>query len=244
MALPAAASGDASAVDVMANGDIVTQLINPMSLSFTPGSVDALVGQTVRWTNTDFFVPHTVTEDHGLFDLAGTYGATPFNPAGFAPGASVSLVAAAGTFHYYCRVHPVQMHGVMAVPVTLSVQRPAAAFAFAAALKHKATPKHHRKHKAKAKPKPKPKPKTTPPAPQARISATWATQPPPPQEVFDVRYRSGSGAWQTLEDGTTAPGASFAGGPTGTVWQVQARLRSKTNSAAASDWSPVASISS
>ena len=68
-------------------------------------------------------VPHTATEDHGLWDLAGTYGQTPANPAGFAPGTTVERPFEAGTHHYYCRVHPQQMKGVVAVPVKLASAR-------------------------------------------------------------------------------------------------------------------------
>jgi plastocyanin len=108
----------ASVTDVGAYGNAI---YDTKDLSFRPRSVTVRVGDTVRWTNQDRLVPHTVTENHGLFDLAGSYGSTPVNPPGFAPGTSVQRVFEAGTFHYYCRVHPVQMHGVVSVPVTLTV---------------------------------------------------------------------------------------------------------------------------
>jgi plastocyanin len=88
-------------------------------LAFVPASVKLTVGRTIQWTNTDVLVPHTATEDHGLWDLGGSYGATPANPSGFGPGEKVSRIVEAGTAHYYCRVHPVQMHGVIEVPVDL-----------------------------------------------------------------------------------------------------------------------------
>jgi len=101
--------------DVKAEGNIFTG-----GLAFDPHRVAVRVGQVVRWTNTDFLVPHTATEDHGLWDLGGTYGGTPANPSGFGPGESRSRVFEAGTQNYYCRVHPKQMRGVVAVPVRLS----------------------------------------------------------------------------------------------------------------------------
>jgi plastocyanin len=106
--------GAATAVD--ANG-------NPFSggLGFDPARVRVAVGQKVRWTNTDTVAPHTVTEEHGIFDLGGSYG--PPGSMGFGPGESVELRLAAGTFGYYCRVHPAQMRGVVAAPVKLSVLR-------------------------------------------------------------------------------------------------------------------------
>ena len=91
-------------------------------LRFNPANVQVAVGQTVRWTNTDQAVPHTATEDHGLWDLAGTYGNKAVAPTGFGPGQSRQRVFEAGTQHYYCKVHPTQMHGVVRVPVRLAVK--------------------------------------------------------------------------------------------------------------------------
>jgi plastocyanin len=88
-------------------------------LQFAPKNVTVPVGASVQWTNTDAIVPHTATEDHGLWDLSGTYG-SPGPYQGFGPGESRQRVFEAGTHHYYCRVHPQQMHGVVAVPVTLA----------------------------------------------------------------------------------------------------------------------------
>jgi plastocyanin len=98
---------------------------NPISggLSFTPQDVSVEVGDVVQWTNTDGFAPHTATEDHNLWDLGGNYGATPANPPGFGPGASVQREFEAGTFSYFCRVHPTDMKGTVAVPVDLRRKR-------------------------------------------------------------------------------------------------------------------------
>src|SRR5205823_1301278 len=87
---------NAPTIHVDANGNAFTG-----GLSFTPDHVTARIGQVVEWTNTDFLVPHTATEDHGLWDLGGTYGQTPANPSGFGPGMSVSRPFEAGTEHYY-----------------------------------------------------------------------------------------------------------------------------------------------
>jgi plastocyanin len=119
LALPVAASGDDQpAASVNAEGNAFTG-----GLKFEPPSVSVHVGQIVRWTNTDNIVPHTATEDHGLWNLTGDYGKTPANPPGFGPGESRQRVFEAGTQHYYCKVHPKQMHGVVAVPVTLAVRK-------------------------------------------------------------------------------------------------------------------------
>jgi plastocyanin len=119
LAVPVGAAGDQKpAAEVNADGNAFTG-----GLKFDPYKVSVKVGQIVRWTNTDFLVPHTATEDHKLWDLGGTYGQTPANPSGFGPGESRQRVFEAGTQHYYCRVHPTQMHGVVAVPVALSVRK-------------------------------------------------------------------------------------------------------------------------
>jgi plastocyanin len=108
--------GSGAAAQVDAEGNPFTG-----GLGFDPVRVRVAVGQNVRWTNTDTTVPHTVTEEHGIFDLGGTYG--PPGNMGFGPGESVELRLASGTFSYYCRVHPVEMQGVVAAPVRLSILR-------------------------------------------------------------------------------------------------------------------------
>ncbi len=102
------------AAEVDANGNAFV----PGSLGFDPVEVRVSVGGVVRWTNTDQFVPHTSTEDHGLWRLSGSYGSPgPFE--GYGPGESVERPFEAGTHHYYCEVHPEDMKAVVEVPVTL-----------------------------------------------------------------------------------------------------------------------------
>jgi plastocyanin len=113
---PAQPAEQKPAREVSAEGDVFI----PGSLAFNPVRTAVRVGQIVRWTNTDPVVPHTATEDHGLWNLTGTYGQTPVSPAGFGPGEQRSRAFEAGTQHYYCKVHPTQMRGVVAVPVFLS----------------------------------------------------------------------------------------------------------------------------
>lgn len=103
-----------AAAEVDANGNG----FEPGSLNFDPAKVRVPVGGIVRWTNTDQFVPHTSTEDHGLWRLSGTYGSPgPFE--GYGPGESVERAFEAGTHHYYCEVHPEDMRAVVEVPLTL-----------------------------------------------------------------------------------------------------------------------------
>src|SRR5436309_3373536 len=108
------------AAKVNAEGN-VTQLTGP--LRFNPATVTVGVGDQVEWVNTDILVPHTATEDHGLWNLTGTYGMTPVNPAGFGPGETRSRRFAAGSWSYFCEVHPAQMHGIVLVPDQLSSRR-------------------------------------------------------------------------------------------------------------------------
>ena len=116
LAAPLGAGGATKpAADVKAEG-------NPFmgGLGFDPPKVTVKVGQVVRWTNTDDTVPHTATEDHGLWRLTGTYGVG--SSRGFGPGESRQRAFEASTAHYYCEVHPDTMRGVVRVPVRLSVK--------------------------------------------------------------------------------------------------------------------------
>jgi plastocyanin len=105
---------DGAHVEVDAAGNAFTG-----GLAFDPADIEVVVGEHVRWTNTDILVPHTATEDHDLWDLTGTYGATPLTPPGFGPGDSRERRFEAGSWSYYCRVHPVDMRGTVDVPVKL-----------------------------------------------------------------------------------------------------------------------------
>ena len=109
-----ATGGGSSTIDVKAQGDPFAG-----GLGFAPASVSARVGQKVRWTNTDQLVPHTATEAHRLWDLTGTYGTGQEGSTGFGPGEPRERAFDAGTQHYFCKVHPAQMQGVVRVPVTV-----------------------------------------------------------------------------------------------------------------------------
>ncbi|HVS28685.1 MAG TPA: plastocyanin/azurin family copper-binding protein [Solirubrobacteraceae bacterium] len=227
------------AADVTANGNAV---YDQAHLSFKPENVAVAVGQAVRWTNTDPVVPHTVTEDHGLFDLAGTYGMTPANPAGFAPGTSVQRDFEAGTFSYHCRVHgAAAMHGTVAVPVTLTLGSAPAAYRAAVAFKKV---KRHRRGGQKRGPKGKPNPAPTPPGmtPGRLIHAVWASAPPASGLAFDVQFRQNGGDWQVLRADSSQIAADLPGAPAGTLVEVRARVKKAGDANAASDWSPQASV--
>jgi plastocyanin len=197
------------AVNVDAAGNPVTG-----GLAFEPANVTVTIGRIVQWTNTDFLVPHTATEDHGLWNLAGTYGVPVLSPPGFGPGAKVSRPFEAGTHHYYCAVHPEQMKAVVAVPVDLRLF----------GLRQKRSRTHER------------------PRVIRYVAATWAVAAPASGEAFDVQLHRGDAAWQTVRAGTRETGMVFRAGEGGTRWEVRARLRKADNPSAATDWSPAATI--
>jgi plastocyanin len=64
-------------------------------MAFSPSSLTVPVNTTVTWTNSDSMA-HTVTSTSGLFD-SGSIGV----------GGNYSFTfASAGTFNYYCSIHP------------------------------------------------------------------------------------------------------------------------------------------
>ena len=95
---------------------------NPFAggLSFAPAELSVEVGDTVRWTNTDPVVPHTVTEINGLFDLGGEYGIP--GSTGFGPGEAVEWQFAGGGYDYFCEIHP-EMTGHVDAPVKVRPKR-------------------------------------------------------------------------------------------------------------------------
>lgn len=219
----ASAQSPPPAANVNAEGNVFTG-----GLRFNPDSVKVGAGDVVRWTNTDFLVPHTATEDHGLWNLTGTYGGTAANPPGFGPGETRQRAFAAGSWSYFCEVHPVEMRGKVSVPVSLSDQ-PA---------KRKKKKRKKKKGRIAAAAK-KTKKKS---GKRFEIVAVWAGEGLPQGQVFDVQARRGSADWKTVMDGTHALRAVFPGGAKGTSWTFRARVRSANESARASGYSPEASI--
>ncbi len=70
---------------------------------YNPASITVASGTTIKWTNKDG-VAHTVTSKTGLFDSGtisnnGTYSFT---------------FSTAGTFQYYCTIHPTMIGSVVA----------------------------------------------------------------------------------------------------------------------------------
>jgi plastocyanin len=213
----------ATTYNVGANGNILTG-----GLSFSPTKQRVAVGDTVVWTNTDFLVPHTATEDHGLWDLGGSYGATPFNPAGFGPRASVSRPFEAGAQAYYCRVHPTQMKAEIDVPVTLGLSVSKLRVRVKVKLKRKRGHKQRYRYKRVTRK-------------VEFVDARWAPKDLTGGEVMDVQSRTGVGDWQPVASATTAASGRFKAGRKGTRWEVRARLR-RASDGKATGWSPISVI--
>ena len=204
LALPGAAGAQ---TEVEAQGNAFTG-----GLAFDPADVKVGVGGVVRWTNTDFFVPHTATEEHELWDLTGTYGQTPFNPPGFGPGDSRERPFEAGTHRYICEVHPT-MRGSVAVAPALE---PASTV-----LERKPNGKLRKRR---------------------RVRVTWAPSKPPAGLGFDVHIRRGAGPWREWRSGKTTAGGTFRTQKGKETWSVRARLRRIGDPSKATDWSPEAAI--
>jgi plastocyanin len=184
---------------------------NPFAgnMKFDPAAVAVGVGDVVRWTNTDVLVPHTATEDHGLWNLTGTYGQTPANPPGFGPGDSRERPFEAGTHKYFCEVHPEEMRGTVSVPVRLE--------AASTVVERKPSGKRRKRR---------------------RIRVTWAPAPPGENLGLDVEIRRGDGPWRRWRDGTQAATGTFRTQTDRAPWTVRARLRRLTEADEATDWSP------
>lgn len=221
LALTAAGGGVAGAQEpaatVGANGNAFLG-----GLSFTPADVTVAVGDTVVWTNTDFLVPHTSTEDHGLWDLTGNYGATPVSPPGYGPGAVVARAFEAGTHRYFCLVHPEDMKGSVAVAPGVSATRTTTRRRVRVRTRRGTVVRIRRRT-------------------VATIAMRWAAAPPAEGQAFDVERRTGGGEWQRLHTATTAGEGTFRTRP-GTPWEIRARLRDAADEERATDWSPPAPV--
>lgn len=179
------------------------------NMKFDPADVAVGLGDVVRWTNTDRFVPHTATEDHGLWDLTGSYGQTPANPPGFGPGESRERAFEAGTHKYFCRVHPVEMRGSVSVPVRLE----------RASSVVEVKPSGRRRKRR-------------------RIRVIWAPAAPAEGLGFDVEIRRGDGPWRRWRDGKPTASGTFRTQAAPAPWSARARLRRVGEGDAATDWSP------
>jgi plastocyanin len=117
--LAVASAGPTAAAPTTTNVGMEGTFVYRPGLKFAPAKISVHVGDVVRWTNNSI-VPHTATENHNLWKLAGNFG-PPLSVGGVPPNGMVQRTFEAGTHLYFCEVHPVEMHGEIDVPVDLSV---------------------------------------------------------------------------------------------------------------------------
>ncbi len=97
LAIAAVPPAAAAAAQAGASIDIV-------NFEYQPGLLTATVGTTVTWKNTSDR-PHTVT------DRGGTFDTDPILPG---QTATVTFTAP-GTYHFFCRINPSKMNGIISV---------------------------------------------------------------------------------------------------------------------------------
>lgn len=89
-----------------------TFTVAAMNYEFLPATRSVAVGDTVRWTFAG--EPHSVTSRDGVFDSGVTD-----------PGGSFQFkFTKAGTYRYFCQVHPEQMFGTIVVKASAGTPRP------------------------------------------------------------------------------------------------------------------------
>ena len=81
--------------------------VKVVDFDYSPVSQTVNVNTKITWTNTGAR-PHTVTDRGGTFDTDA-----------FAPGKTASLTfTVPGTYHYFCRINPSKMNGILIVKAT------------------------------------------------------------------------------------------------------------------------------
>ncbi|MEJ6401669.1 cupredoxin domain-containing protein [Yoonia sp. 2307UL14-13] len=90
-----AAAAPLAAKMAAADGHATTHTVAIRDFAFAPANLTISAGDTVRFVNEDS-APHTATADNGSFDTGRLSG-----------GQAASLkFSSAGTFSYFCAVHP------------------------------------------------------------------------------------------------------------------------------------------
>ena len=95
-----------SASGIAGAATVAVQVAPGGDTSFFPSSVSIQSGDTVQWVWKSKSMPHSVTSSGGLFD-SGVHQSNTFTFSHTFP--------AAGTFPYFCTVHPILMKGTVTV---------------------------------------------------------------------------------------------------------------------------------
>jgi len=94
----AAGGGGGGECAAAAAGTTATVTVEIKDFKFSPSPVEAKVGDTIGWTNSDS-APHTATLDDGACSTDTiSQGAT-----------GLLTFTKAGTYTYHCKIHPTQM---------------------------------------------------------------------------------------------------------------------------------------
>ena len=102
-----------SASGTMGAATVAVQVAPSGDTSFFPSSVSIQPGDTVQWVWKSKSMPHSVTSSGGLFD-SGVHQSNTFTFSHTFP--------AAGTFPYFCTVHPILMKGTVTVVASASAK--------------------------------------------------------------------------------------------------------------------------
>ena len=102
-----------SASGTMGAATVAVQVAPSGDTSFSPSSVSIQPGDTVQWVWKSKSMPHSVTSSGGLFD-SGVHQSNTFTFSHTFP--------AAGTFPYFCTVHPILMKGTVTVASAASAK--------------------------------------------------------------------------------------------------------------------------
>jgi len=95
-----AATAPMGAASAQGSGQASNKIVN---FEFTPTAMTVTAGTSITWTNTADR-PHTVTDRGGTFDNL------------IAPGANATVsFTVPGTYHYFCRINPSKMNGIIIV---------------------------------------------------------------------------------------------------------------------------------
>jgi plastocyanin len=95
------AAGAAAPAGAQTGGTETASIVN---FQYQPAEREVPVGTTITWTNTSDR-PHTVTDRGGTFDT---------NPIAPKTSGSVTFTVP-GTYHYFCRINPSRMNGIITV---------------------------------------------------------------------------------------------------------------------------------
>jgi plastocyanin len=97
-------SGDGDGATATSAATAAEETVEIADLAFAPEELSVAVGTEVTWVNNDPDLPHTATSDDDVFDSGNLTEGDEFS----------FTFDEAGTFSYFCQVHPT-MRGTVVV---------------------------------------------------------------------------------------------------------------------------------